>query len=70
MRSTIDIDIDIYSTYPTCTLCYKEIRVSPKIRELPSGTLDLENFATASQRCVVEWTSFVDNVNKTRWRLL
>jgi len=31
------------------TLCYKEIRVSPKIRILPSGTLsltpDLENFS-------------------------
>jgi len=32
--------------------CYKEIRVSPKIRVLPSGalpeTLDLENFTAAS----------------------
>jgi len=32
-------------------LCWKGIRVSPKIRALPSGTLpqtlDLENFATA-----------------------
>jgi len=38
------------STYPT--LCYKEIRASPKIGVLPFGTLsqtqDLENFATAS----------------------
>jgi len=38
-------------TYPK--LCYKKIRVSPKIRALPAGTLpqipDVENFATASR---------------------
>jgi len=40
-------------TYPT--LCYREIRVSPKIRVLTSGTLQqtlyLENVATASRSC-------------------
>ena len=39
------------STYPT--LCCKEIRVTPKISVLPSGTLsqtlDVENFATVSR---------------------
>ena len=43
---------ELLLTYPK--LCYKKIRVSPKIRALPSGTLpqipDVENFATAS-RC-------------------
>jgi len=33
------------------TMCFKEIQVSPKLRELPSGTflqtLDFKNFATA-----------------------
>jgi len=33
------------STYDT--LCFKESGVSPKIRVLPSGNLDLENLATA-----------------------
>ena len=42
------------SSYPT--LCCKKIRISPKIRVLPCGTLsrtsDLENFTTASRwRC-------------------
>jgi len=37
------------------------MRVHPKIRVLFSGTLDLENFATASRWCIGE-------VNKTRWR--
>ena len=36
-------------------ICYKEIRVPPKMRVLPFGTLpqtlDLENFATASRWC-------------------
>jgi len=40
---------DLSSTYPT--LCYKEIRISSKIRVLPSGNLfqtqGRENFATA-----------------------
>ena len=44
------------------TLCYKEIRVSPKITALPSGTLpqtvDFENFATACRSSTVE---FVDD---------
>ena len=40
----------------TChTLCYKEIRVLPKLTVFPSGTLfrclDLEKFATASKLC-------------------
>jgi len=41
--------LELPSTRPT--LCSKKIRVSPKIRVLPSGTLsqtpDLENFASA-----------------------
>ena len=41
----------VYGTGPK--LCYKEIRISPKIRVLPCGTLpqtlDLENFATISR---------------------
>jgi len=36
---------ELSSTCPT--LCFKEIRVSPKIRVLPAGTPDLENFTTA-----------------------
>ena len=39
------------STHPA--LCYKEIRVTPKMRILPSVALSkmLENFATAAGRC-------------------
>ena len=57
---------EILSTYPT--LCYKEIRVTSKIRALSSGTLlqtlDLENFATAyrsSKRAI--------NLAGERWTL-
>jgi len=43
------------SSHLSYTLRYDEIRVSPKIRVLPSGTLsqtpDFENFATASRSC-------------------
>jgi len=46
---------ELPSTYPT--LCYKDIQVSSKIRVLPSGTLlqtlDLQNFATASWKRVI-----------------
>ena len=57
---------ELHSTLPT--LCFKEIKVSPKIRVLPSGTLpqtlDLENFATMSQslKCVI-------NLARERWML-
>ena len=44
---------EIPSSYPT--LCFKEIRVSPKSGMLSSGTVSqalcLENFATTSQSC-------------------
>ena len=49
---------EFLSTHPT--LYFKEIRVSPKLMVLPSGTLtqtlDLENFATAyrSSKCVID----------------
>jgi len=52
------------STY--ATLCFKEIKVPPKIRVLPSGTLsqtlDFENFATAHCWLVSDsWWSDVDS---------
>jgi len=55
------------STYPTP--CCQEIRVSAKIRALPSGilsqTLDLENFATASRSCCQQNSSTVELVDHT-----
>jgi len=58
---------ELPSTYPT--LYSQEIRVSPKIRALPSGTspktLDLENFATASQWCGQQNSSTVELVDHT-----
>jgi len=48
-------------------LCSNEIRVPPKIRVLPSGTLpnilDLENFATASRSCCQQNSSTVEFVD-------
>jgi len=58
---------ELPSTYPT--LYSQEIRVSPKIRALPSGTspktLDLENFATASRWCGQQNSSTVELVDHT-----
>jgi len=48
------------STYPT--LCCKEIRVPPKIRILPSGTL---HFATASRSRCQQNSSTVELVDDT-----
>jgi len=52
----------------TCpTLCCMEIRVSPKIKILPSGTLSetlgLENFATASRWCCQQYSLTVELVD-------
>jgi len=55
------------STYPT--LSCKEIRVSPKIMVLPSGslsqTLDVDNFATASRSCCQQNSSTVELADRT-----
>jgi len=54
--------------YPT--LCCNQIRVSLKIRVLPSGTLsqtlDSENFARASRSCFQQNSSTVKLVDHTR----
>jgi len=48
-------------------VCYKEIRVSPKIRVLPFGTLpqtlDLENFTMASRYCGQQNSSTTEPVD-------
>jgi len=48
---------------------FKKIRVSPKIKVLPSGTLprtlDLENIATASQSCCQQNSSTVELIDHT-----
>ena len=44
-RSNLVLARGLLSTSPT--LCFQEIQVSTKIRIVPSGTPDLENFATA-----------------------
>jgi len=56
--------------------CFKEIRVSAKIRVLPSGTLsktpDLENFASAyrsSKRYQFSWRK-VDAVSMINWTVV
>jgi len=50
-------------------LCYKEIRIPPKLRVLPCGTLlqtlDLENFVTASRWCDRQNSSTVAPVDYT-----
>jgi len=57
---------ELPSTYPT--MCCKKIRVSPKIRVFPSGTLskttDWENFATAYRSL-----KRVINLARRRWTL-
>ena len=50
-------------------MCYKEIRIPPKLRVLPCGTLlqtlDLENFVTASRWCDRQNSSTVAPVDYT-----
>ena len=59
--------IEAFFTYPA--LCYNEIRVSPKIRVLSSGTLpqtlDLKKFATTSQSRCQQNSSTIEPVDDT-----
>jgi len=52
--------LDLLLTY--CKLCYKEIRLLPKIRVFPTGTLP-KIHAAASQRCGEQNSSTVELVD-------
>jgi len=61
----------IFGTQAALNLCFKEIRVSPKIRVRPSGTLsqtiDFENSAISMLSVISNWQS---SVLKLKWQHL
>ena len=61
MPKQIELVFGMETSFHLSPLCYKEIRVTPKIRIHPSGTLsqsvDIENFAGKS---IVLSTKLVD----------